>query len=308
MPPITENPIPSVGDEPLKFVADTETGGQQAVVDLTTDIKANKLLIDHIRNTPNLTGIENAPIDYKVDSQTGLLHGQWKGLDTILRPVSVTEKDSGEQPGISTTEDGHVQFITENGRKIIFQVEAQAFDDLTEQLDQFNLKVERDAENNLQIFQRNSSGDLETDNWFNVRPGLLSEPVNDDAETIGVENYEYPDLPGVFGYYYQFIKEDQLYRQYMHAMPADWSSLKGDLNSLPGAETVSISVDGEIFVRLDGTDYFGRMDAKVNPVETSQALLSKTVLIDMGDINGDGHVDYKVVFPNGESQILYLLR
>jgi hypothetical protein len=50
------------------------------------------------------------------------------------------------------------------------------------------------------------------------------------------------------------------------------------------------------------------MDAKVNPVETSQTLLSKTVLITMGDINGDGHVDYKVVFPNGEWQILYLLR
>jgi hypothetical protein len=183
-------------------------------------------------------------------------------------------------------------------------VEAQAFEALTELLEKFDLKIQADAENNLKIVLRNV---FLTDGWFNVRPSLLSEPVNDDAETAGIKTYEYPDLPSVFGYSHQFIKDGQLYRQLMHAMPVDWSNLRILLNSFPGAEAVSIGADGLIFVRINGTEHFGCVDARVNPVEINQVLLDVAYLFNREDVNGDGRDDYQIIYPSGVWQRLYLL-
>lgn len=117
-PPLAE------AEEPLELISGSDTGDQLAVIDLTTDIVANSALIDDILDSSNLTDIANIAVAYKLDSETGLLHGLWNGQDTTLRTVSVTEAANGEPSGISITEDGQVQMITEKGRKIIFQVEA----------------------------------------------------------------------------------------------------------------------------------------------------------------------------------------
>ncbi len=135
-------------------------------------------------------------------------------------------------------------------------MEAQAFEALTELLEKFDLKIKA------------------------------------DAETAGIKTYEYPDLPGVFGYSHQFIKDGQLYRQLMHAMPADWSNLKILLNSFPGAEAVSIGADGLIFARINSTEHFGCVDSRVNPVEINQVLLDVAYLFNREDVNGDGRDDY----------------
>lgn len=172
---------------------------------------------------------------------------------------------------------------------------------------QFGLQIERNAENNLKIFNGNSSGNPETDNWFNVRPALLSEAVNDESETAGIKTYKYPDLPGVSGYYHQFIKDGKLFRQTMYPMPVDWNSLKSFLNDLPGAEIVSLSSEGLLFVRLNGVDFVGRLDAEVNPADSTHPATGRIQLIGLGDSNADGRADYKDVYPKGEWQILYLL-
>ncbi len=303
--PVTpSNPSPVVDKEPLKVIAGSDSGEQQAVIDLSTDIVAGSSLIEHILDTAVLTVINNIPVNFTLDSATGLLQGQWNGRDTTLRPISVGEAESGEPAGLSVTEDGHLQMITDNGRKIIFQVEAQGFDAFEVLLTPFDLQVQRDAENNLKIVLKNAS---ETDSWFNVRPALLSEAVNDSAETVGIKVYQSADLPGVNRYYHQFIKDGQLYRQDMHAMPANWSKLKSLLSSLPGVEAVSIANDGLIFVRLNGTDFFGRVDARVNPVDIQQLIRDEAYLFDRKDVNGDGRDDYQIIYPAGVWQRLYLL-
>lgn len=299
---------PTIDEDPLEFIAGSEAGGQQAVVDLSTDIVKGLTLIDHIRATTDLININNTPVQYMLESQTGLLSVQWNKQNAILRPVSVIKLENEEQSGISTTEDGEVQLITENGRKIISQVEVQVFDELTKTIDeQFGLEIERDADNNLSVFQHKNSDNLDTDIRYNVRPAFITEQVDDGSEKTGLYEYEFSDLPNVTGYYHQFVENEQLYRQYMYSTPVNWNSLKNHLNNFSGIEVVSMNINGEVYVRLDGVDYNGRMGAKVNLVDKNQPLLDETYLINMNDTNGDGKDDFKVVYPNGEWQMLYLL-
>lgn len=70
---------------------------------------------------------------------------------------------------------------------------------------------------------------------------------------------------------------------------------------------MSIASDGLIFFRINGTDHFGRVDARVNPVDIHVVSLDEAYLSNREDVNGDGRDDFMIIYPIGVWQRLYLL-
>ncbi|MDY6983980.1 MAG: hypothetical protein SV422_12910, partial [Pseudomonadota bacterium] len=95
-----------------------------------------------------------------------------------------------------------------------------------------------------------------------------------------------------------------LRRQELLPVPADWQALKAHLATMPGIDAAGMSADGVITVTLSGQAL--RVRAGYRVVEGPGNDLS-VVVEGAGDRNGDGLIDYRVVYPNGDSQLLFRL-
>lgn len=141
--------------------------------------------------------------------------------------------------------------------------------------------------------------------YFAFRPGLYTMPAG-SGEQAGLQPVTLPGMPAPYGL--TLVFEDQasasLRTQELLPVPADWQALKAHLGTMAGVTSADLGADGVITVTLPGQTL--RVRAAYRVVEGSGSAMP-LVLEGAGDQNGDGLSDYRVVYPNGDSQLLHRL-
>jgi len=65
---------------------------------------------------------------------------------------------------------------------------------------------------------------------------------------------------------------------------------------------IVLKADGQMRLKINGYVYEGLFDYLVT---TGHMPTTKAQILDIGDINGDGSKDYRINYPNGDSQIVF---
>ncbi|WP_428353001.1 hypothetical protein [Methyloprofundus sp.] len=286
----------------LGFVANSARTNQPAIIDLHTDVVADGELIQHIHNTSELTTINGMPLEYLLNENSGTLEAVSAGKIENLRPVSaiLTERDTA---GASYNEDGYKQLFTANNRRITTFPQSNAEADFASLLQTLGLNIEHDRQGNLAVIPQ---GGNKSGSWFSVRVDAVST-LSDAALAPRLSSKEYSNLAGVVEFIHNYTINNDLYQQSYHAVPADWGSLKGYFLNILKATHARLSATGVINLLIAGVEYNARMAALVSPYDGSSELAEEIELHAAGDINKDGLPDFKVVYENGQSQIIYLL-
>lgn len=285
----------------LGFVENSAHDQQLAILDLRTDVISNGELIQHISNTAQLTSVDGMSLRYQVDPDTGILKVLSEGKVETLRPVSaiMTEQST---PGVSYSKDGYKQLFTANNRRITAFPQSNAETEFSRLLQTLGLQIKHDGQANLAVFPQ--GGDL-SGTWFSVRVDSVSI-LTDTTVPTGLSAKEYSNLTGVTEYIHSYSINGDMYQQSYHAVPADWEALRGYLLNTLKATQVRLSATGVISLLIAGNEYNTRISALVSPHDGGE-LPEKTELQGAGDMNKDGLPDFKVLYRNGQSQIIYLL-
>ncbi|MEX1198183.1 MAG: hypothetical protein WEB57_10010 [Pseudohongiellaceae bacterium] len=139
--------------------------------------------------------------------------------------------------------------------------------------------------------------------WYAARPGLLSVPATRD-QSPGVVEHIVPGMGDLIAYSVLFEDDEgKLMQQDFVPVPADWTALRAAIRALPGVDSVRIDEQGIITVELDGQEVRGLMAYTVVGGGTTR---EDTVLIEQGDLTGNGAMDFEVHYPDGRRQRLYL--
>ena len=95
-------------------------------------------------------------------------------------------------------------------------------------------------------------------------------------------------------------------QQSLHPVPADWLSLKTELQNISGGGQVSINEVGVITVNIAGATIQVIADYTVTAAQAGDNS-GELEIIEVGDVNADGIADYRMTLPDGRTQLLYQL-
>ncbi|MEX0619687.1 MAG: Ig-like domain-containing protein [Pseudohongiellaceae bacterium] len=239
-------------------------------------------------------------------------------------PVRVSQAVPGEPEGVYINEDGDIVFVTVNRRVVLSHpvlVNAPAFLDILAAMglqldynDRANLVVEPGSGGAQPASLSGVPGQLglsgvtlsalTNDIYYSGRPDVLAVPAH-RGDTAGVVRFPIAGLGGFLGVSMIFEGDDgALLEQDIVPVPADWVALKAAIAAMPGASDVRISSLGVISVNLDGTIVRGMMDFTVNRGEAPAD--GELQVNQVGDLTGNGVLDYEIVFGDGERQLLFV--
>jgi len=261
-------------------------------LDLTEDAK-----LAEIQSTTAIVGTNNQ-INLSQDSATGLLSANVNNTRFKLRPVESEQLLDQFTPGITLNEDGLFDIISDHGTLVTLLAEPQQVVQLFSVLSAMGFESQQQ---NYGLIKIESTLNEDGSNiWYAVRPAFNSDPTGTQsvqALTSSLTNKP----PNTVLYEHNFVLNGSVYRQILYPTPADWERLKGYLKSFG---QVTMDSEGQITVNINNTIFKAIPDYLVSP---SDNRLGQVELMAIGDKNGDQIADYKIIYPNGDTQILYLL-
>lgn len=221
-------------------------------------------------------------------------------LDTqaaLLALGNITVADDGDSEGFTLNLDGSVHFVTASLRQVTAYPLVQDMDALTSVMASFGLNAP--IEYRQQGYVRLN---IDSSNYFAARPGLFSQVVSGKA----------PGLQGAAGQVngqtlYSLVFTDsngQLREQWLYPTTPAQSSLETYLLSRNSTTSVSIYSDGTVLTQGGTSPIKGVLGYLVNTEVVPADALQFTTL---PDTNGDGLVDYAILYGEGGMQILYQL-
>lgn len=131
--------------------------------------------------------------------------------------------------------------------------------------------------------------------WFTGRPDWFGTKVSSNA--LGMAFIASPHVAQAFVVKQTYRAADgQAVEQYIYSTPADAEALYAQ------AENVSLDIFGLLSFSLDGQTYQGVLEYLVIDEGAGDGKLS---VADAGDLNGDGINDWLILYPQGETQVMY---
>ncbi|MEX1198184.1 MAG: hypothetical protein WEB57_10015 [Pseudohongiellaceae bacterium] len=252
------------------------------------------------------------------DETSGELRVHGEGFSATVLPISVRKADPHDATGTYVDRDGNVRFVTQTGREVVAMPVLANRDVLTGFLDGLGLSLTVYVDRGTMIMdtvtritpqsatsdEEQSAGQAPDDSGYNVgRADLLVVPAT-RGEAPGVIEYTVPGMRGLVAYSVLFEDEGgTLMQQDIVPSPINWSALQQGIAELPGVTDMRINEQGIITVELDGETVRGRMGYRV---ERGRDGPGTTTLRELGDLTGNGRIDFEVEYPGGRRQRLYV--
>jgi len=266
----------------------------RALVNLYTDVLLDagteNTLLNEINRLPDL---KNNSLAFTQLPETGALLLVLGEEHIILAPIAVTQ--STQAAGITINPDGSVLFVTATGRAILTQPTLENSQALETMLINWGIAG----------FTAYADGSIKTATlgqyYYLARPdktatkaeigeGITLLPATLSTQ-FNLTALHYTDNMGVF-------RQQLLYPTAAH--PAE---LKVALTELPGAKNLLFYNNGSLSITINEITYTALTDYKVK-TGTANGF---TQFLSIADQNGDHSDDIKVIYHNGDQQILYLL-
>ncbi|MGM0631609.1 MAG: GLUG motif-containing protein [Pseudomonadota bacterium] len=239
------------------------------------------------------------------DRGTGELGILSNGVRATVLPYSVRQAASGRDEGVFINEDGDVVLVTANDREVLAYPVVADPAVLDRVLGDLGLKVQYDERAMMRL---SPVDDVSDDSGYQTaRADVLAVP----ASSVDEEGLYFRDVPGLQGAFVVFLaftdENGILMQQDLVPVPAHWSTLKEALASTPGMGSVRLGAEGIISVAVGGQTVRGRMEYEVSRRITAvDKPGAGTTFSSIGDINGDGTEDFRVMYPDGDSQLLLI--
>jgi hypothetical protein len=197
-----------------------------------------------------------------------------------------------------TEPDGTVTFVTATGLQLITEPQVQ-------NLDEFSIALQGVGWRLLEV---KTNGDLvvfaDSTLRFSARPDLEST-VAKLILPLGLNSVP-SSLPGVPSVLWIFRDETGIKRQQLiYPAAKDPQGLQNFLKSVPGVESVVLLDDGTIAVSIGEQTVKGLLAYEV--VTENELTTGGLQFFSVPDMNGDHLDDFKVIYGNGESQMIYRL-
>lgn len=234
---------------------------------------------------------------------TGELEFDGGQFSSRVFPVAVKQAAEGTEPGISITDDGDIELITEGGQSIISYPVPAARGTLETQFQDMGLTVKYDDRANLHV---EVPGNTDNGQRFQARPDVVATVVSNDRQP-GID-LRARDVPANTVQAVMIFEDENgvMKQQSLHPVPADWLSLKTELQNISGGGQVSIDEVGVITVNIAGATIQVIADYTVTAAQAGDNS-GELEIIEVGDVNADGITDYRMTLPDGRTQLLYQL-
>jgi uncharacterized repeat protein (TIGR01451 family) len=263
-------------------------------VNLATDVLVEgKTLLEQLNAIPTLIadGLEFTQI-----LETGQLWIPIGAEKMVLMPTQVTQASRTETPSMTIHVDGSVTFITEMGRKILAQPTAENLGTLQTGLENLGFtqfKVASDG--NLLLFG---------DQQLVMRPDSYTQEAADFFKPFGLERIPSTLIDELTVFLLTYVDETGQHRQqYFYPVSAHPEELLSALRGYPGATSVNLDNSGKVSVKIGNLTYAAVLDYIINPGHINT--ITQFLLIP--DKNGDGSEEVRVIYANGDQQLLYLM-
>ncbi|WP_353571570.1 Calx-beta domain-containing protein [Candidatus Albibeggiatoa sp. nov. BB20] len=268
---------------------------------------AVNLLNDVITN-PSINGILGSInglqefVEYGVSMQQDTVYGilvlKIGSIAYPLLPVQLSQvlpnqlRDNKPYVGLHVENNAQVAFVTHTGRNIVTVPVVYAPEQFLSALNSLGLgQAVMNATGNITI----EATDTE---YLSARASLLTPEVSDAELGIKYVNSSY--LPDVTDMLFTYTdSEDVLRQQVIYPAPIDNTALQGLAN------TVSIYMDGRVVAKNSSgqTEYSGLLGYNIYQ---AVAQTSDNISIqEIEDVNQDGLLDYRLIYPNGDAQVMY---
>ena len=302
----------------------------QDAIQLTEDVLLNSSrngILDAINGLHDFTSLKVA---LQQNPDNGSLMLDFDTLHFRLLPIQVRQiwgkqtnlKEPFKPLGLSVEPTGQVTFVTHTGREITTQPVVQEPESLRASLNQFGITDLSMATNgNLKIATPDGR-------YYSARPDLSSQDIASDTP-LGLGGTDSNWLSNQIQVFLVFKPNDSsplespsgfesrrdssaiestapsLRQQFLYAAAAEPSALYA-LSAESDSQTV-LYYDGRVYAYTgkgaSKKAYKGVLDYLVTPGTPTG--LSQAQLIEIEDINGDDITDYRLIYPNGDTQVMY---
>jgi uncharacterized repeat protein (TIGR01451 family) len=268
---------------------------QSKAVNLAMDVVAGEdlSLLAAINNIPEL---RDNDLVVTQSATTGYLSlSLAEAEQMILIPLQISQIATTTPPQMTEHPDGSVTFVVQGGRLIWAHPAPQSPTDLQAVLATLGSnQVQAETDGNLTVFVQNQ---------FRTRPDLHTQQVS-PLLPLGLEAMPSPLVQGPNLFVLRFVDSDNKRRQqFFYPTPAHQEELRLALQGFPGATAVEFYNTGKVSVKIGTRTYSGVFDYQVKTGNASTV----TQLLPIPDKNGDGSEDIRVLYANGDQQLVYLL-
>lgn len=266
--------------------------------------------------------LNNSPVLSSTDleltqAKTGIASILAGNTRASLRPIAVTRLQDNSSPAIVLHQNGAGYFVTEQNVKVEFHPAIADLTVLTSVLDELGMsEVVINDHGNLEVQKDQGSPPLEVDSdgqvyisntyydRFHFRPSIQStEYLNGNK---GISSRDDQDVAEVFTLLINYELDSSTWQQPLFATPIDSAELITSLRDELGVKNIETINYSEIAFDQSGSPYHFLADVTISRIENFDD--KATGLFPLGDIDGNGLIDYQMNFSNGDSQTFFLLR
>lgn len=250
-----------------------------AAINALPDLKTNNLAFVQDPNTGNLTLVMGDEL-------------------FVLVPVSVVQAATDAVPGVAINTDGSVLFTTATQRLVQVQPSLEDPEAFQSALGSLGLKqFTARPDGNLTIAATDQRYYMARPDWQTQLTSLLAP--------IGFDTQSSPLVKSVPVFLLRFAHADGTNRrqQFIYSAAAHQQELQTMLQGIPGITWVHFYNNGTVSAKIGERTYTAVFDYQVDKGPVSKV----TQLLTIPDYNGDGSEDIRVVYANGDQQILYMV-
>lgn len=236
------------------------------------------------------------------DANTRALSAQDGNVLATLLPIAVTQAATPFVPGIAYDSNGHLVITNASGQQVTFLPLPGGSAQLETALQTLGLQSSRNAEGTLLVV------DAEGRPRYVAHAAVVATPAP-AGSTPGLSQHQSHLLAGTTLFELVFADDEgQLWRQALWPAPLYWRNVVDTLRSDPRNKAVHLGNDGLLTITWGNGTIRGYFDYRVMPAGAdAQPGRTFVSLGEPADRNGDGTPDWLVIYPDGSTQVFYLV-